>query len=58
MHEVNSLAPLIDSLAGKNKWNFALDDHDRILRIVSDRLTPSKAIDLLRSQGYTCTELQ
>jgi Gpi18-like mannosyltransferase len=26
MEEVNVLKPLIDSLVGKNNWNFALDD--------------------------------
>jgi hypothetical protein len=58
LDEVKSLKPLIDSLAGKNNWNFALDDRERILRIVSDKLTPLKAIELLQANGYTCHELQ
>ena len=55
--QVKSLAPLIDSLAGKDRWNFALDDHDKILRIVSDKVKPTAAILLLKQYGYRCQEL-
>jgi len=55
--QVKTLAPLIDSLAGKDRWNFALDDHDRILRIVSNQVNPSTAIQLLKQYGFKCTEL-
>ena len=56
--QVKSLAPLIDSLAGKDRWNFALDDCDRILRIVSDNVEPTAAILLLTQNGYWCQELR
>jgi len=56
--QVKSLAPLIDSLAGENRWNFALDDRDKILRIVSDKVNPTAAIHLLKQNGYRCQELQ
>jgi hypothetical protein len=56
--QVKSLAPLIDSLAGKDRWSFALDDHDKILRIVSDKVKPTAAIYLLKQNGYKCQELQ
>jgi hypothetical protein len=55
--QVRSLAPFIDSLAGKNRWNFALDDQDKILRIVSDKVKPMAAIHLLQQNGYRCQEL-
>ncbi len=55
--QVKSLAPLIDSLAGKDRWNFALDDCDKILRIVSDKVKPTAAIRLLSQYGYHCQEL-
>jgi len=51
------LAPFIDSLAGKDRWNFALDDCDKILRIVSDQVKPIAAIHLLKQYGYQCHEL-
>ena len=55
--QVKSLAPLIDSLAGKDRWNFALDDCDKILRITSDQVKPTAAIHLLKQLGYQCKEL-
>ena len=55
---VKVLKPLLDSAAGKGKWNFALDDCDRILRIVSARVNPLTAINLLRENGYECSELE
>jgi hypothetical protein len=55
---VKSLKPLLDVTAGQGQWNFALDDCDRILRIVSEHLTPPVAINLLRENGYECSELE
>ena len=54
---VDQLKPLLDTLAGKGKWNFALDYCDRILRIVSCSVRPDEAIVLLTEQGFTCLEL-
>jgi hypothetical protein len=56
--EVKTLAPVINKLAGKGNWNFALDDCDRILRIAGDRVEPIKAIDLLNQHGFDCRELE
>jgi hypothetical protein len=55
--QVKSLAPLFDSLVGKNRWNFALDDQDKILRIVSNKVKPTAAIHLLAQYGFRCQEL-
>ena len=57
-YEVKSLTPLINSLVGKGQWNFALDDSDRILRIVSNKVSPLKAINLLNKRGFECIELK
>jgi hypothetical protein len=57
MEQVRNLQPKIDLLAGKGKWNFALDDTDRILRIVSDVVKPQSAIRLLNQHGFECQEL-
>jgi hypothetical protein len=54
---IRSLKPWLDVTAGKGKWNFALDDCDRILRIVS-QVDPLTAINLLREKGYECSELK
>ncbi len=58
MYEVKSLTPLINSLVGKGQWNFALDDSDHILRIVSNKVKPINAISLLNERGFECNELQ
>jgi hypothetical protein len=56
--EVMFLKPDIDSLAGSGRWNFALDDCERILRIVNHTVEPMHAITLLRSRGFECRELE
>lgn len=57
-HEsVHQLAPMLNRLAGQGQWNFALDDCDRILRIVSASVQPQQAIQLLSYQGFNCEEL-
>jgi hypothetical protein len=56
--EVKTLAPVINELAGKGNWNFALDDRDHILRIASKKVEPTRAINLLRQYGFDCKELE
>jgi hypothetical protein len=56
--EVKTLAPVINKLAGKGNWNFALDDRDRILRIASEKVEPTRAIHLLKQYGFDCKELE
>lgn len=51
------LTPLLNQLVGKS-WNFALDDCDRILRIVAPTVEPDAAIQLLTKQGFECEELE
>jgi hypothetical protein len=53
---VAKLAPLLNSFAGFNKWNFALDDCDRILRIAAP-VNAIEAIEVLAAQGFDCEEL-
>ena len=55
---VSKLTPLLDSFVGNGKWNFALDDADRILRIVSNEATPVAAMNLLHEHGFECKELE
>lgn len=58
MEQVRTLKPKIDLLAGKGRWNFALDDIDKVLRIVSDGIEPQLAIHLLNQHGFECRELK
>jgi hypothetical protein len=55
--EVRMLAPHINSLVGEGNWNFALDDSDKILRIISS-IEANEVIDSLRHLGYQCQELK
>jgi hypothetical protein len=58
VQEVKTLAPFINKLVGKGNWNFALDDRDRILRIASKRIEPTRTINLLKQHGFDCRELE
>jgi hypothetical protein len=55
---VKMLKPLLDSSAGRGKWNFALDDCDKILRIQSPRTYAELAIRMLMDKGFNCIELE
>ena len=55
---VASVAPVLDAVAGQGNWNFALEDCDRILRIVSPSVDPSLAIFVLNELGFECRELE
>jgi hypothetical protein len=56
-NSVKKLKPLLDVVAGNNQWNFALDDCDRILRVVSAKVSPQNIIGLLLENGFICREL-
>lgn len=58
LESVNRLSPLLNELVGNDRWNFALDDCDRILRIVSGRVSSQDAIQLLLGAGFDCEELE
>ncbi len=57
-HNVRRLKPLLDTVAGDNQWNFALDDCDHILRVMSAKISPQRVIHLLKEQGFNCLELE
>lgn len=56
--EVKVLKPLLDLVAGRGRWNFALDDSDKILRIASGNMSVQSTIRLLQENGYECAELE
>ncbi len=53
---VSVLAPALDRLAGKGKWNFDLEDRDRILRVRGVGRA-RRVTWLLKAAGYQCAEL-
>jgi hypothetical protein len=51
---VNKLTPQIDRLVAKGKWNFDLEDCDRILRIDSEENIVLRVMHLLRTYDINC----
>ena len=56
--EVKKLKPHIDKTLPNEKWNFDLDDGDRILRVDSKENIVLKITDLLNLHKFYCTELE
>lgn len=52
-----SLKNILDAQTGIEKWNIALDDEDRVLRVVSYTLTHQEIINLITQHGHSCCEL-
>ena len=51
----------ISSLFNKSEilnWNIDLDDCDKVLRVVTDKLSPNNIISEMNKQGFDCTELE
>jgi hypothetical protein len=56
--KVKKLKPHIDKTLPNEKWNFDLDDCDRILRIDSEENIVLKITDLLNLHKIYCEELE
>jgi hypothetical protein len=54
---VNQVMPRLNELKGVIKWNVDFHDKDKILRIVSDDLSPKLVEHTLQNEGYVCEEL-
>ena len=59
-HNVNRVKPLLDSmlLDRREKWNFDLEDCDRILRVEAISLQAATVIAQLHDAGFSCAELE
>ena len=55
---VKNLKPHINKLLPETKWNFDLDDCDKILRIDSEENIALKVIDVLILHRFYCEELE
>ncbi len=56
--QIKKLKPHIDKIMPKAKWNFDLDDSDKILRIDSEVNIVSAIINLLKRHNIDCAELE
>ncbi len=56
--QVKTLKPHINRILPNSKWNFDLDDCDRILRIDSDDSGVLRITELLMVHKFHCEELE
>ena len=56
--QIKKLKPHIDKILPNEKWNFDLEDSDKILRIDSEENIGLVIIDLLNIHNHTCIELE
>lgn len=56
--QVKKLKPHIDKIWPKAKWNFDLQDSDKILRIDSEENIVLRIMNLLKIHGFNCEELE
>ncbi|KRB55434.1 hypothetical protein ASD98_12170 [Flavobacterium sp. Root186] len=56
--QIKKLKPVLDLNFQDIKWNFDLEDCDKILRIESKNNICKKVISLLRSCHFDCIELE
>ena len=55
---VKQVKPLLNKLLNRNeKWNFDLEDCDRILRVEAYQVKPSSIEEQLKKAGFMCAEL-
>ncbi len=54
---VSFLKPHLDQLIKYQKWNFDLNDTDRIFRVETDQVPVKHIQSLFRRLGYACEEL-
>jgi len=56
--QVRKLRPHIDNMRPKVKWNFDLEDCDKILRIEGDENVILPITTLLKIHNFECEELE
>ena len=56
--QIKKLKPHINERLPNVKWNFDLEDMDKVLRIDSEENIVLKITDLLTSHSYRCEELE
>lgn len=56
--EINKIKPHLQKIIPGKKWNFDLEDCDRILRVDSEEDVVTKISGLLNAHEFDCEELQ
>lgn len=55
--EINRLKSNLDLIIPNSKWNFDLEDCDKILRIDSEENVCQSIVTLLKKYNFLCVEL-
>ncbi|HEY9535055.1 MAG TPA: hypothetical protein VIQ77_10980 [Mucilaginibacter sp.] len=56
--QVSKVQPVLAAIPSISDWNIDLEDCDKILRVVSNDLSPRYIETLLNNAGFNCTELE
>jgi hypothetical protein len=57
--EMLAVKPLLNKLVNKTgRWNFDLEDCDKILRVEAEFVAPDSIIEKLAGAGVLCSELE
>lgn len=56
--QVKRLQSHFNNLLLDGKWNFDLDDCDKILRVESESDVVFQVVDFLTTNGFQCSELE
>jgi hypothetical protein len=56
--QLKKLKPHMEMILPKAKWNFDLEDIDKILRVDSEENIALITIDLLKIHNHSCEELE
>ncbi|GAA4101425.1 hypothetical protein [Mucilaginibacter panaciglaebae] len=56
--QVSKVQPVLSAVPAISDWNIDLEDCDKILRVVSNDLSPRYIETLLNNAGFNCTELE
>jgi len=59
LKDARKLEPLLNKLVTESgRWNFDLEDCDRILRVESKQLSAKTIANVVQSKGFYCEELR
>ena len=56
--DISKLQPFINDVVKDGKWNFDLEDCDKIFRVETDENLNNSLIFLFNANGYSCEELE
>jgi len=55
--QLRQVQPWLNNIEGLHKWNVDFQDNDKVLRLETSNVSPTKIQSLLNQLGYYCEEL-